>query len=915
MLLTLLNIKIQSQSLPWQYIGDVTAVVGTVPYIFEGQVESVEVFAGDDAGNRLPLSSVVWSGNIGTYYDSNGDQAKGYSLAKIRVCRVFKGSIEGGTTIKVLTKSFSLDNVCLHIIGTDTVVNFVHNPISHDDQMEYRPILPHISYEKRIYLADRIDNISSTNYSGQFYRSNFHTKLEIPLNVPAWVTQPTGQRVHLNGYCLLYDYIFDNKNDFDFFLSQIPGINPTPTNYCERDLRGKQNQANEDAGIEVKIDYVENKKNYKEWLDIAVVKMEKAKAEQQTHTSNKTTLVNDLTLNIANDRVIKIGANKWLEFDVLVSANNTGLYFDNAILRLLYSNSAFGNSVVVNSNIVVTRASAYNIPTYVDPMTIINDYAGNSVSIPFGINTSYSPISRIQIPTIPQIMYTVRMKIQNCGVAAGISPTDQSSLSFFCWYTPAANTSTNTNLLFNNVNYYGGINDNTCDPVITAFTNNVPAGVHQKVTIQGKYFGSYKGSGGVIFRNSDKGNRYPVFAGTNNGGVQAYDILSWTHDKIEIILPGVIDSAYVWQVSSTGTQSIAVDVVPGSGKFKVVNYIGGVKESSTPITIPYAVAQVYEGGIILNTPYRKTNIHLASLNNNGYKVQLNTRMYNSTYYPNLTNVKPVVKKAMKDWSCATGINWFVGADTTKGRAMDYVCVIDTGRVLGTTAAAATVRNLQFCQVNGVNVYYLRSFDIIVNPFMNTMAGGDFTDDTANAMPSGKYDAYSIFSHEFGHAHLLSHANDSINDVMWYRSSPGPYAFINRKLIRYSPDAVSGGNWVTDSLVSTMSCVGTHVLVSPQGCDASTPVGMMSNSATNDNISVYPNPTSGDETIKIKFGSPNEQISHFVLTDITGKEILKSPLLNNKNAYYDLVLGNIAPGVYLLQIHTDSRNQTFKIIKQ
>jgi hypothetical protein len=65
-----------SKSQTWP-MAAINAVIDTIPYIFEGQVQSVEIYAGDDHGNRLPLSSVVWNGDIGYFFDSNGKRAQG----------------------------------------------------------------------------------------------------------------------------------------------------------------------------------------------------------------------------------------------------------------------------------------------------------------------------------------------------------------------------------------------------------------------------------------------------------------------------------------------------------------------------------------------------------------------------------------------------------------------------------------------------------------------------------------------------------------------------------------------------------------------------------------------------------------------------------------------------------------------
>jgi len=885
----------------------VNSVIDTIPNVFEGQVQSVEIYAGDDNGNRLPWSSAVWNGDIGYLYDQTGERAKGYSLAKIKICKLYKGDLAGAMEIKVLTKSFTLDNVWLEITGSgadaDTVMNFLNTPPSHDESGKFDFILPHVSYPKKLYFCDRIDPILSSSYAGAHFYSNFHSILEAPFDLSMGIEQPDGTIKTINAHCALFSYVFDDQNQLQLFLNQITSINPYPYDNCRGTVKTEVPKEVDDG--KTTINHTENKRRFSEWFDIANKRLENCKL-QQLNLAAKTS-ANNLALDVINERVVRIGSDNWLEFDVYSSANSSGLYFDNCIMRFQYNTSAFGTSVTANNNIVITRATPYIIPTYVDPMTLVNDFANNSVSVPFGINTNTSPINRIQLSTTPTLMVTIRIKISACNQPANLTFTDQTFLSSFCWYTPAANTSTNTNVIFNNVVYNGNITDQTCKPIITNWTNSEPAGEHKTITITGKYFGDKKSNGAaLILRNSDQGNRYPLLMGTNKGGIQAYDLVSWNHNQIVFVLPNVIDSAFYVNPATSATVG-PKEVYPGTGKFKIINYANGVAESNAPIVIPHSVNQY----VYRTNEYYKYHARLAGYNTRptttltGYRVLINNSV--NTAWP---NAKPTIKKAMQDWNCATEFQWWIGGDTIPlSNFQDDYSVITTSP---TGPLMQTEITTQTCKIGNVRKYWLVSFDIKIQQNVSPYA---WNFDTLNANNTGNYDFYSLISHELGHGHQVGHINDSIQDMMWWLGYPIYYPMSLRKTVVGSPDARTAGEYVTDSLLSNFpQCIGVHTPLKVGNCEAFN-VSIKKYVGGAFNILVFPNPSNSDEIVRLHCDFPAEKQIEIRLSDITGKQLLKYKVGKTKQLDYELITKEINPGIYLLQIEIDSQTQSFKILKQ
>lgn len=890
----IVNQKMNAQV--FNYLAEINAKVATIPFVFEGQVQSVEIFAGDDHGNKLPNSAAVWSGNVGYFYDQAGHEAKGYSLARIKVCKVYKGErLDGGTVFDVLTKSFTLDNVYLLATGSgadaDTSIHFLNTPPSHDEAGQFDFILPHVSYPKKLYFADKLEPVSPALYAGRHFYSNFHTLYELPFNIPANVPQPDGSYKRINAYCALIPYVFDDQNQLQLFLNQINTINPNPPDFC-RDGALLPEVSVEDGTV----DNTETIRNYFQWQKTA---QERVEISQQNSSGNKSSANEDLTLDIRDERVVQIGITNWFEFDIYVSANTSSIYFDQASMRISYNTAAFGSSVILNGNFVVTPATAFNIPSYYN---VSADISGNVIGLAMAPNTSSTiTLNRVPLSTSVQKLFTVRIKIQTCYIPVSITFTDQSITENICYFATTPNQSIFTTLNYANVFYNGNITDNSCQPIITNWTNNVPAGINQNVTITGKYFGAYKGSGSVIFRNADAGNRYPIFQGTNSGGIQAYDVVSWDHKQIVLTLPNVIDSAYF--LSGSGTATVVkgpAEVYPGTGKFKVVNYAMGVAESNGVITIPYSVKQWVDRG---NPQFGyKVHAKIIDKNGGGYRILINNRINNAW-----ADAKFVIQKGMRDWSCATGINWFIGGDTTVKYATDDFCVIDTANL---SSLMQTIFSIRTCTTGSKVEYFMRSFDIKVR---QNVAPYIWNRDTTGNIPNQDYDFWSAISHELGHGHQLGHINDSLIDLMWWQANPFGYSWLTRKLVKGSPEAVTAGNWVTDSLLGNMSCAGQMILVYPSNCE-DIDTRLKKNSKNPVDISVYPNPSHTDENIKIKFTTEKENDVDLSIYDMTGKQILNEKILKTRNVEYDLKTEDLDAGIYLLQLNIGGNRHSFKILK-
>jgi hypothetical protein len=907
-----LSCNIQSQTSPiFAYIADINTQMANIPYVFEGQIQSVKIFAGDENGNPIPNTSIVWNGGVGYWHMPNGKRGYGYSLTTIKVCKTYKGNIpnpKGDRTFQVLTRCYALNNVYRMKKGAATEDKYTYIPAQHTmaGRHEEKVFQPANAYPRQLFFCDRIDPIVGANYNNKLYYSNFHSLYEMSFDVPVRVSKPDGSATFVKAYSTLFNYVFANQAELELFLSQINGVNPRPTNYCPVIL-SKQDE-NEPEIEDVKINYESNLNNYKTRME----SLDNLVKVRSNSVNNKSAFIDNLNLGIVNERLVKVGADNWFEFDVMVSSNNSSLFFDNCLMRIQYNSAVFGSNVVAGSNVLITRATAYNTITYINPQTNVIDQNSNTIGIPFGTDFSVSTWNRVQHTTTPSKMLTVRLKILTCGQNVNLLFVDQATTSNLSFYANTANASIVNTTAFNATNYTGNITDKACEPIITGFTDNIPAGIGSQMTITGKYFGANMGTGTVIFKDADIGTTYPNYSmGVHSSGIQPYDVVTWADNQIVITLPSIIDSAYSYQITSLGPVPYGpTRVTPGTGKFFVQNFTGTIKESATPFKIPYSHSNVIAPNVAAPIgAYRKKPIKLSSPTSSGYKIQIDPTVntYNSI-------MKAVMRRAMKDWECFTHINWYMGADGAAGVVgndnINQVTMGTSSMTPGTLME--TLPSVMACVVGGVETWYLSSFDMIINP---TPPQTWWCDTTGSTLPALKYDFYQCVTHELGHAHLLNHINDSLADVLFWQQPAFTVSGGPRKNLYSSVGSVRGGTFVTTNLIGGLSCVGNHVLTTSSPCAGSlVDIKRQTNSLLN--LSVYPNPSSIAENLTIEFNLEKEEVVSFTLYGVAGnliKQTLPEKLSQSINYTFDT--GSINAGMYILVIKVGNKQQTVKIIKQ
>jgi hypothetical protein len=203
-------------------------------------------------------------------------------------------------------------------------------------------------------------------------------------------------------------------------------------------------------------------KKYNEWLEKSLLQLKTTKEKQKKNIKRTTTT---LVFSMEKPRITGSNSLPWLEFDIMVSSNSSSTYLDRCLIKYSYDNSflnsAFGSNIVSNNNIQITRASAFNTATYLNPQTDVVDISSHLISIPFGTNYLTSPFNRVNITTTPQKMLTIRIKIKTKEVGADWNYNDTSFTPFFSFYSSTINGPISSNIGYDYTNYNGSNNDLT----------------------------------------------------------------------------------------------------------------------------------------------------------------------------------------------------------------------------------------------------------------------------------------------------------------------------------------------------------------------------------------------------------------------------------------------------------------------
>jgi hypothetical protein len=585
--------------------------------------------------------------------------------------------------------------------------------------------------------------------------------------------------------------------------------------------------------------------------------------------------------------IISGNTQKYLEFDITVKDNIGTKYLDQSAIRLEYDPTIFGTYIVANTNILVTSGTlnsdtnCYSLPTPAD---------ANSNTILIPALESMGSTCKVPILTTAQTIMHIKMKLQNCNIPNNI--TLQDTATFFgpsliinyCAYAESPADSFQT--------YYTELEHTQtepvpdCVPTITSFApHSVAGGIKDTLTIRGFQFGDNRGSGNLYFPNANNLGNPDVF-------LDALDYISWSDTMIQIRVPS-FDTAMVAGLAE-------VNQPAGSGFFKLVTDDGSSDFSDTSLTIRYS----------LNNNAFKNNVFIAP------HAQFNGAIvfHCDTAVANYKNgaMKDIIRKALADWTCLTGIDWSLGSDTVYNGSttkFDSACIIKFSALSPGIIATGAQRATQ--QPNGAATFaFAKEMDIDINSMYNY-----FCDSTSSTVPSNEKDLYYAILHELGHTHGLNHVID-VNAIMHPEYTPMP----RKTNLEFDYSCDEGGHWIINKSQlfpsSTYSSQGASKILANPNPPCSHYVSIIEYEDSFVEMITYPNPFHDNINISLKTESSFEAL--IKIYDLSGKLIKsQNEYINQGENVITLSMGEISNGMYIINISSsDNKFSTFtKIIRE
>lgn len=678
---------------------------------------------------------------------------------------------------------------------------------------------------------------------------------------------------------------YTKLDEFYSDLSKIIGKNIT--------VKKKVNANGNTKNINKDIPYQEKYKNFQ---NVISTKIKLAKLNSQ----NKVAAATNLTLQVTNPVV----SGSVFEFDVNIKADDNTTYLDNVPVWLTYNTAVFGASVVASGNVTVTNGPNFNNSSnYLPANSNMIDNASNIYA--FAISSVFpgTPV-RTQITTSYQLLAHVKMKIIGCGNVSTSLTNSATAINSSLYTSTPTGTALNS---YNSLSYEGSLTNNItfCPPSIKDFNSPINGGMNQILTIKGTNFGTSRGNGQVKFRHADRFG-FPWMDKLDN-----VDYISWNDTVIQIRFPSIIDTL-------NANQNIPSTWTPGSGNFVVKtnsgdSVISGVNLAGNTFSVYYSIYndRPNVSGVSQNQKL-KANLIKSDPTTGGYVIRLDTSVSNDP-------LKVMcIKKAIKDWTCLTGVNVKLGADTIiqefpKADKICYIKMENASNIADTNIVALTTPNSYICSTQPP-LRVISDFDIQIN---KKYLPKFFYDTTFATLPAYKIDFLEVMYHEIGHGLGLMHVIDSAA-VMYYKtlgnlaiSIPGGQ---RRRPTPYTTDVDGVNDQISSSaIIINNQCGFQDMTILPEGsCTAISVEEFLANKL---NAVVYPNP-SHDGKVYLTFNASDPTLFIIEIYDIVGNKIYSEALSLNTNARYTLPLNisDFANGIYILNIQSNSNKVRFKLIK-
>ena len=186
--------------------------IHSIKYVFEARIDSVQTFAGDEAGNKVQYGSANWDRGIGNFDIKNGRQLMAYSKVWITIAQVYKGKLP-----KKMVALLPQENTTVIAQVTpkgDTVLSYMQVHSSHGNNES--TLLPSKSYP--IYRMYWCYDVVKQKHKNEYALMTF---LHMPLRIQAFIPNNDGSGRNGIIYTMIGDRIFERQEEFELYLRGV----------------------------------------------------------------------------------------------------------------------------------------------------------------------------------------------------------------------------------------------------------------------------------------------------------------------------------------------------------------------------------------------------------------------------------------------------------------------------------------------------------------------------------------------------------------------------------------------------------------------------------------------------------------------------------------------------------------------
>jgi hypothetical protein len=565
---------------------------------------------------------------------------------------------------------------------------------------------------------------------------------------------------------------------------------------------------------------------------------------------------------------------EYFEFDIEVSTFANTFLFGNSEIYLEYDPNVWGLNMVANGKITATKETVILSSDY---SLTIGDKTASKLKL--AINSINNPNNPFSLTPNQEELCHLKLDISNL---LSVSPSiffDETAMQGESEY-------------YQNGNFYDFLNVVAADSMIQSWNSFLPpvidtiypeiitAGTFDTLYIEGQNFDNPQGK--IFFGNSDfpYGTQIDVEA-------EDIDVVFWSNNLIKVILPS----------SNTSNESV------GSGPISVQNTSSPNNPaiSQGELIIDYSIRNIRDSAT------KKALLPILIAPSDTFKFNL----HNSVSL--LSDTANTIRENLKQWRCVSGINWKLSdiavSDTSFFDGINSIyftkdtSILDKYSGYGVTfiySRTGGTFTVNECTYNNNKYIYVSEIDVYFNGFSNQF--DYFITNDANLTDTTKVDFWTTSLHELGHAHLLKHVNADYDATLFTAAFKDR---VQRDIDIYSAD---GANWIIDSIFIISPFCGGSISENKFGCTTSTLELVEEN-----NIGLYPNPTSGNLILEVNALSGNT--SYITIIDIYGRVLSQEKIiLNNGTNKINIDGSLLSNGMYLINIQIDNKSTTLKFIK-